>query len=157
MNSSDKPYRLPDPKKEPAAFLVLLYKTLKRVPYDDRTWDKIFFPRCMKRMGELLEVMQGNAEAAGLCVKELAEKFNDAGLDYTLETVIAHSYEWRAEREKRTDRECLKALLGAYVNENGNAELTRADPERIIRALTQAAKTPAQIPEKIYNSHVAQS
>jgi hypothetical protein len=145
---TEKLYKLPDPQKEPAAFLVLLYKTLKRVQFDDRTWDKLFFGRCMKRMTELLEIMHGNAGAAGLCVKELAEKFNDAGLDYTLETVIAHSYEWRAERGKTTDRECLKALLGAYVSENGSGELLRADPERIIKALTQPKKDAPLLEEK---------
>jgi hypothetical protein len=112
-----KPYRLPDPQKQPDSFLVILYKTLKSIPYDDRAWDKLYFARGMKRTGELLEVFKGNVQLAAECMKGLKERFEGDGLSWTIETVIQYSFEWRSQNTAVNDRDCLRSLVGAYKSQ----------------------------------------
>jgi hypothetical protein len=113
---NDKPYRLPDPEKQPESFLVILYKTLKRIEYNDRAWDRIYFPRCMKRTKELLEIMQGNVHLAAQCLKELKDRFEGDGLSWTIETIIQYSFEWRSEHNHVSERDCLRGLVKAYAD-----------------------------------------
>jgi hypothetical protein len=112
----EKPYKLPDPENNPEAFLVILYKTLKKIEYDNRAWDKLFFARCMKRTKELLEVTKGDVQAAAQCMRDLKDKFEGDGLGWTIETVIQYSFEWHADRNQKSDRECLRDLVKAYDN-----------------------------------------
>src|SRR5436853_6658856 len=112
---SDKAYRLPDPDKNPESFLVILYKTFKRVKYDDRSWDKIYFARCMKKTKELLEILEGDVRKATQCLRDLKDRFEGDGLSWTIETVIQYSFEWRAEHDHRSDRECVRELIKAYT------------------------------------------
>lgn len=148
-----KPYPLPDPQKQPDAFLVLLYKTLKRVEFNDRAWDKIFFPRCMKRIQELVAILDDDHKAAALCLKELAEKYNDACLDWTVETIISHSFEWKAEKFQKSERECFQRLIGAYAGGDPKG-LTKLDPMGIIAAVAgnqikMLAPAPMKEPESM--------
>ena len=129
---NEKPYRLPDPEKMPDAFLVILYKTLKRVEYNDRGWDKLYFARCMKRAQQLLENVRGDVRKAALCMQELKERFEGDGLSWTIETIIQYCFEWRAEHERRSDRDCVRALTAAYI-EKGSSIL-QPEPKRIALA-----------------------
>ena len=119
----DKPYRLPDPEKEPAAFLVILYKTLKRIEFDDRAWDKVYFARCMKRSQQLLEALRGDVAAAARCMQDLKNKFEGDGLSWTIETIIQYSFEWRSDHNNVSDRDCLSDLAKAYSGKAINAVL----------------------------------
>lgn len=110
----DKPYRLPNPEKEPEAFLVILYKTLKKIEFNNREWDKIYFARCMKRTKQLLECLKGDVRKAAQCMKDLKERFEGDGLSWTIETVIQYCFEWRSEFDKVNDRDCLRSLAQAY-------------------------------------------
>jgi hypothetical protein len=144
-----KPYSLPDPQKQPEAFLVLLYKTLKRVEFDDRAWDKIFFGRCMKRVQELAGALDNDFMATALCMKDLAEKFYEAGLDWTIETIISHSFEWKADRQRKSERECFQRLMGAYAG-GDLKQLARVDPSGIVAALAEnSIRMIAPPPKKI--------
>lgn len=111
---SDKPYRLPDPKVNPDSFLVILYKTCKKVPFNDRAWDKHYFARCMKRTQELLETFNGDVVLAAQCMQELKDRFIADGTHWTIETIVQYSFEWRSEHSKVNDRDCLRDLVGAY-------------------------------------------
>jgi hypothetical protein len=114
----DKPYRLPDPQKEPQSFLVIVYKTLKRIPFNDREWDRLYFPRCMKRTGQLLEILQNDLTLATQCMRELKDRFESDGISWTIETIIQYSFEWRSEHQRRNDRDCLRDLVSAYADKN---------------------------------------
>lgn len=110
----EKPYRLPDPEKMPEAFLVILYKTLKKIEYSNREWDKIYFARCMKRTKQLLECMNGNVRKSAQCMRDLKDRFEGDGLSWTIETIIQYCFEWRADFDKISDRDCMRGLAAAY-------------------------------------------
>lgn len=111
----EKPYRLPNPEKEPQAFLVILYKTLKKIEYNNREWDKIYFARCMKRTTQLLDCLKGDVRKAAQCMKDLKERFEGDGLSWTIETIIQYCFEWRSEFDKINDRDTLRGLAAAYA------------------------------------------
>lgn len=110
----NKPYRLPDPDKNPEAFLVLVYKTLKRIEYNNREWDKIYFARCMKRTKQLLECLNNDVRKASRCLQDLKDRFEGDGLSWTIETVIQYCFEWKSEFEKVSERETVRGLAQAY-------------------------------------------
>lgn len=114
--NEEKPYRLPDPEKNPDAFLVLVYKTLKAVPFDDRGWDKIYFARCMKRAQALLENLGQDVQAAARCMSDLKDKFDADGLSWTIETIVQYSFEWRSEQMRLDPKDCVRGLASAYKN-----------------------------------------
>lgn len=87
-------YRIPEPKENPIAALVILYKVSKGIEYDDRGWDKIHFGRCTKSAKELLGVCS-SFDSAKKCIEELSEKYDSAGLTWTLETIVKNSHEWK--------------------------------------------------------------
>jgi hypothetical protein len=111
----NKPYRLPDPDKNPEAFLVLLYKTLKKVEYNNREWDKLYFARCMKRTKQLLECLNNDVRKASQCLQDLKDKFEGEGLSWTIETVIQYCFEWKSDFDKVNDRDMLRGLAAAYT------------------------------------------
>lgn len=128
----EKPYRLPDPEKAPEAFLVLLYKTLKRIEYNDRGWDKIYFARCMKRTKQLLENVGNDVQKAARCLQDLKERFEADGLSWTIETVVQYCFEWRAEHERRSDEDCVRSLTAAYAGLGSN--VLKPEPKKIALA-----------------------
>jgi hypothetical protein len=148
---SEKPYNLPDPKTQPDRFLVLFYKTLKRVPYDDRAWDRQFFPRAMKRIQELLAVFDGDAAMTGRCMKALADHFYELGLTFTLETLISHAYEWRAEQDHVNHKRTMENLLAAYRQPEDRGGLERMNPVKMLEKLL------CQSQNKVIESGVVQS
>lgn len=123
-----KPYPLPDPRVRPDSFLTIAYKTMKKIEFDDRAWDKIYFARSNKRMMELLEILDGDVLVAVKCLTDLKEKFeNEMQVDWTIETVIKYSFEWKAENQRKSDRDCMKRLLGEYMKEERIGALKRPD------------------------------
>lgn len=126
---TEKPYRLPNPEKEPAAFLVIVYKALKSIEPMDREWDKIYFARCMKRTNQLLACLRQDVRMAAQCMQDLKARFEADETKWTIETVVQYSFEWRSEHEKRSDRDCLRDLVNAY-NDNSIKEIIQAPPER---------------------------
>ncbi len=148
-----KPYVLPDPKTNPAAFLVLLYKTQKAIQYDDRAWDKIYFARCMKRTTQLLETFGGDIQMAARCMDELKDRFEGDGLSWTIETILQYSFDWRAENQKTTDRECMQRLLGGYAEERGLGKLQRIDPSDVLKKMLAMPTPPDK--EKAIDVHAS--
>ena len=90
-------YPLPDPKEEPLKCLVLAYKVTKGIPYDDRTWDAVHFGRVAKSAKQLLEIC-GSVRVADSCLVEISKRFEDAGLDWRLETIVKHAHDWLARK-----------------------------------------------------------
>ena len=141
----EKSYRLPDPQKQPDAFLVILYKTLKCVPFNDRGWDKIYFARCMKRAQELLSNLRNDVQMAARCLRDLKEQFEADGTKWTIETVVGYSFQWRAEYLKVSDRDCLRELANAYRGSPAAAVVPLLEPHREIQ---QRGAVPAdRLPE----------
>lgn len=134
----EKPYRLPDPEKNPEVFLVLLYKTLKRIEFDNREWDKIYFPRCMKRTKQLLECLKNDVRKAARCMQDLKDRFEGDGLSWTIETVIQYCFEWRSEFDKISDRQTLRGLATAYAGSGVENLIKKGDPERIVPRIAEA-------------------
>lgn len=134
-------YKLPDPRKRPADFLVILYKVLKKIEYDDRVWDKTYFARCTKRTKELLEVMDGDVQAAAKCLQDLKERFEADDMRWTIETVIGYSFEWKTEHQKKSERDLMKRFLGDFAKKAGG-DLKRADVTGLLDHIKNAGATP---------------
>lgn len=81
--------------------IVVAYKLLKGFKFDDRQWDKIHFARCMKSVNKIVEIFDNNWEKIRACLKELSAEFEKAGLNWTLETIVNHSLEWKMKQEKK--------------------------------------------------------
>lgn len=140
-----KPYRVPDPRDNPGAFLVLLYKTMIKIEFDDRAWDKIYFARCMKRAMQLLETFEGDVQSAAKCMQELKERFESEGLSWTIETIIQYSFDWRADHQKKTDRGCLQRFLGQVVEQERLAGgLARADVNSVLKKMLELPAVPKE-------------
>lgn len=133
----EKAYKLPDPRTRPDAFLVLLYKALKAIEFDDRAWDKEYFPRCVKRCGQLIENVGGDVEAAATCMQDLKLKFESDGMSWTIETICQYSFEWNAQREKKTYRDTLQRFLGEVKKDSRLSDLKRFDPVGLIQAIKE--------------------
>lgn len=127
-----KPYPLPDPRKRPDSFLTILYKTLKRIEYDDRAWDKEYFARCNKRTAQLLENLGGDVQAAAKCMQDLKEQFEGDGISWTIETICQYSFEWKASQEKKTDRDTLRRFIGEMGKAARIGDLQRVDMNTLI-------------------------
>lgn len=142
----NKPYPLPDPRVRPDSFLTIIYKTMKRIEFDDRAWDKIYFARSNKRMAELLEILDDDVQVAVRCIQELKDRFeSEMGVDWTIETVIKYSFEWKSENQRKTDRDCMKRLLGEFSKDQQIGELKRPD---VIGLLERIKLLPPPVDEK---------
>lgn len=95
-----KPYLRPDPEKDPTGALICAYKVLKGFAWDDRNWDKRHQPRARKAAKDLIEAC-GGLIPAHECMKALAKRFKDAGLDWNFNTLVKHADDWMlAQRQK---------------------------------------------------------
>lgn len=112
-------YKIPDSKTEPLKCLVISYKMLMGAEYDDRAWDSIHFSRAGKSAKVLLEIC-GSLRVADSCMVEVAQKFEEAGLPWTLETIVRHAHEWVNKK---------RGGLGADVNAR-RARFFKAAAER---------------------------
>lgn len=139
-----KAYSLPDPRLRPDSFLTIVYKTLKCIEFDDRAWDKMYFARCNKRTAALLENLEGDVQMACRCLQELKDQFEGENLSWTIETILQYSFEWKAQNQRKTDKECLKRLLGSYSESIGSPGLARLNPDDVLKKLMA---TPVAIEE----------
>lgn len=114
-------YQLPNPEDNPTASLVIYYKVLKGVEYDDRSWDKIHFARCSKAAKELFEICT-SFEIAKRCLEDLAKKFDEIGCSWKLETVVSHSHEWKIRRGKN-DGKVKQRLFDAIAKSRSDHAL----------------------------------
>lgn len=87
-------YRVPIPEKDPAGALVMAYKLAKGVAYDDRTWDKKW-GRWAKAAADLLAVCGNDFKLAVRCLDEKGKELEKAGCNWTLETIVTHSHDWK--------------------------------------------------------------
>lgn len=88
-----RPYPLPDPVREPAKCLVITFKTLLGVPFDDREWDRNQFSRNMAAASSLLHHCRDLATAER-CLKDLGTTLDGAGKTWTFETVVRLAPDW---------------------------------------------------------------
>lgn len=85
--------------KDPIGQLVMAYKLVKGFREDDRAWDKRHWARFSPSAKKLLEVFEGDIEKAATCLKSIAERFNNDGLTWVLDTVVRHADEWKLREE----------------------------------------------------------
>jgi len=89
-------YRIPEPKEDPTAALVMYYKAVKKtIPFDDRSWDKTHWPRSAKAASAVLKVC-GSYESARACIDEVSESMGEKS--WTLETIVRWAHEWKAKQ-----------------------------------------------------------
>lgn len=94
------PYQIPDKIKDPSGNLVIAYKLFKKIPKDDRSWDKTHFARAKKTTKTLLEVCGAHSSAVD-CIAEISAGFEKKGLDWTIETILKHAHDWKRKRGLR--------------------------------------------------------
>lgn len=120
-------YRLPDPKVRPDVYVVLSYKTLKGIPFDERNWDKVHFSRGLKSAKILLGIC-GGLRQADTCMVELSKKFEEANLDWTIETIIKHAHDWITKKRGPNENSYRAGLFKALTErsrEPDNPELLK--------------------------------
>ena len=113
-------YRIPEPKENPAAALVMFYKITKGIEYDDKIWDRKNFGRCMASASDLLEICK-TYEESKKCLEELAEKFMKTDLSWTLETIVKHSFDWKQKKGDRNGFQNRKRFLDALNKQRSDS------------------------------------
>lgn len=112
----EEEYKLPDPKTNPVAAIVLSYKTFKGVQFDDRDWDIANWSRASKASRLLLDICKG-FEQAERCLSYVAEQFNGANLAWTLETITKHAHDWIQKNGSPYGTNARKRLFDAIAKQ----------------------------------------
>jgi len=88
--------------------VVCAYKVASGHELEDRKWDTLNFKRCSKSAKQLLKYFkEDNMTEEDIenitidCIDDLAKKFNDKGLDWTIETIVKHASEWQKGSKRR--------------------------------------------------------
>ena len=115
-------YEIPEPTDNPTAALVMNYKILKEVQYDDRGWDKRHWGRCARSAQELLEICK-IYESARRCLEELAEQFKETNLSWTFETITKHAHDWKNSKEKKNDQQIRARSLDALAQQRSSTAI----------------------------------
>lgn len=143
-------YKLPNPETQPAACLVLSYKTLKGVEYDNRAWDKTNWGRCMRSASNILESLK-TLKNADRCLLEISKKMEDSNLTWTLETIERHAHEWAIKNLGRENANGLSArarffadLAKSRTEGTGDAGGEGTPGEAISAMLRSHADSPAK-------------
>ena len=79
------------------------------------------------------------------CMQELKDRFEADGLSWTIETILQYSFEWKSENMRKTDRECVKRLLGAFVKEENLGDLKRPDMIGMLEAIKRLPEPPKEV------------
>lgn len=82
----------------PIQAIVAAYKLKRGVSLEDRTWDRVYFPRCAKSAQALLRVFDSEQEKAIRCVVSVGDHFESQGLDWTIETVVKRAFDYKMGR-----------------------------------------------------------
>ncbi len=92
--------------------IVLAYKVTKGFKKDDKGWDALNFKRFTKSAKQLVDYFK-EPKLAVQCIVELADKFNEKNLDWTLETIVKHAADWKA-KEKGHETNASTGNVSAY-------------------------------------------
>lgn len=117
-------YKIPEPEENPLDSLVIYYKVLKGVEYDDRVWDRINFGRCKKSAKELLAACK-TFDISKRCLDQISEKFADKELTWTFETIVKHCHDWliRRKGDRKNDAESRKRFSDALTRQRSERAL----------------------------------
>jgi hypothetical protein len=77
------------------------WKILNNIPRDDKTWDKVHYPRCTKSAKSLLDLF-GNLDDALGCMEFVYDDLTKKGLTCTIETIVKHSDRYREFTKRGT-------------------------------------------------------
>lgn len=114
-------YEIPEPESNPLAALVMNYKLIKEVEYDDRVWDKRNWGRSMAAAKDLLEICK-IYEMSKRCLEELSKHFNDSNLSWTFETVTKHAHDWKNKQRGQHDRKIRQRFLDDLARQRTERE-----------------------------------
>lgn len=93
--SAPKEYKKP---YTPHQRVVLTYKMVSGYELEDRAWDRMNFPRCVKSAKALLDYFDNNSDRAIECIEALGKEFTEKGLTWTLETICKHASNYQLKR-----------------------------------------------------------
>ena len=119
------PYQIPDKIKDPVGNLVIAYKLFKKIPKDDRAWDKVHFGRSKHSTKALLEIC-GTHDAAVDAIADISAGLEAKGLDWTIETILKHAHDWKRKRGLRNAE--LENGTGISMATKSRLGLTSANP-----------------------------
>lgn len=91
---------IPDPKTEPARALVVWFKVLKGIPWDDVRWDNDWMPRVLPQAKELLDRCDGKYEYAYGCLDHYGRKWSKLD-NWGFDGIIKRALEWTAAQRKK--------------------------------------------------------
>jgi hypothetical protein len=111
-----KPYPIPEPTELPIQAIVIFYKVLKGVEYDDRLWDKKHFARNMASAQDLIEICK-DYEQAKRCIEDLSGKYESIQFSWTLETIVKNAHEWKNRRGKNNDKQSRQRFFDALAKQ----------------------------------------
>lgn len=95
---------IPDPAKDPIKSLVVWFKVLKEIPWDDLRWDHDWMPVYMPMAKELLERCEGRYEMAYGCLDHYGTDWQKKGLSkWGFDGIIKRALEWTASHKKGDD------------------------------------------------------
>ena len=112
-------YLIPEPTKQPIQSLVIFYKVLKGIEYDDRLWDKTHFARNMSAAQDLIEICT-SYNTAKKCIEMLSTQYDAKDLSWTLETIVKNSHEW-LNKGKRNDNKVRQRFFDALAKQRSGA------------------------------------
>lgn len=97
--SKHKPYEIPDPAKDPVRALVVYFKVLKGVDYEDREWDAKWM-HVYSPLAKTLLDRAGDYNLAYGCLEHYGMRWMAKGYtDWKLDGIIARLAEWKAAQK----------------------------------------------------------
>jgi hypothetical protein len=115
-------YLVPEPAKEPIKALVIYYKVFKGFEYDDKLWDREWFPRSMLAAKKLIEICK-SFDAAKTCIEQLASSYDEKELGWTLETIARNAHEWMLKRGGKDANKTRKRLHDALIKQRADGAI----------------------------------
>lgn len=141
VDSINKPYRIPNPKTDPIKAIVVYYKVLKGIEFDNRDWDEENFLRHIPPAKKLLKNCK-SFELAKKCLEEFSEMFSSLGRYWSLDAVVKHSFDWMIKRGGVNDKQVRTRFFDAvaksrpsYTNQAEGISLTSGEMLNSLRNL----------------------
>lgn len=119
-----KQYEIPEPNEKPMEALVIIYKLVKQIEYDDRVWDGQHFARGMRCAKKMLEIF-GAYEIAKRCIEEIARSFEEKGISWNFETILKHAHDWKTKQRGSHDRKVRQRFLDDLARQRANKSLEK--------------------------------
>lgn len=81
--------------KTPIQKIVTAFKLAIGIPKEDKSWDKIYYPKYSKPAKEILELFGGDIGTAINCIESITNHLNKNNLSWTPHTIVKHAGNWK--------------------------------------------------------------